>query len=62
VRFTGGELQFGGIVTDSEHQSASEMFVADITELVVTGLNDDATKLVIESWTTARGLTVVERD
>jgi len=37
------------------------MFVADITELVVTGLNDDATKLVIESWTPARGLTVVER-
>jgi len=39
-----------------------EMFIADITEVVITGLNAEATKLVIESWTPARGLRKVERD
>ena len=39
-----------------------EMFVADITEVVITGLNADATKLVVESWTPERGLRRVERD
>jgi hypothetical protein len=39
-----------------------EMFVADIAEVVVTGLNDEVTKLVIESWTPDRGLRKVERD
>jgi len=39
-----------------------EMFVADITEVVVTGLNDEANKLVVESWTPERGLQRVERD
>jgi hypothetical protein len=38
------------------------MFVADITEVVITGLNAEATKLVIESWTPAHGLRRVERD
>ena len=39
-----------------------EMFVADITEVVITGLDDAATKLVVESWTPERGLRRVERD
>ena len=39
-----------------------EMFVADITEVVVTGLDAEATKLVVESWTPERGLRRVERD
>jgi hypothetical protein len=38
------------------------MFVADITEVVITGLNDQATKLLVESWTPARGRRRVERD
>lgn len=38
-----------------------EMFRADITEVVVTGLNDEATLLVIESWTPGRGLCRIER-
>src|SRR4051794_13800757 len=33
-----------------------EMFVADISEVVVTGLNAEATMLVVESWTPDRGL------
>ena len=39
-----------------------EMFVADITEVVITGLNAAANKLVVESWTPERGLRTVERD
>ena len=43
-------------------QLDGEMFLADITEVVITGLNADATKLVVESWTPERGLRRVERD
>jgi hypothetical protein len=39
-----------------------EMFVADISEVVVTGLNDEANKLVVESWNPERGLQRIERD
>lgn len=39
-----------------------EQFVADITEVVITHLNDQANKLVVESWTPERGLRTVERD
>ncbi len=39
-----------------------ELFVADITEVVITHLDAEATTLVIESWTPARGLRTVERD
>ena len=38
-----------------------ELFTADITEVVVTGLNDDATLLVVEWWTPTDGLRRVER-
>lgn len=37
------------------------MFLADVTEVVVTSLDATATKLVVESWTPARGLRRVER-
>jgi hypothetical protein len=39
-----------------------ELFVADIHEVVVTGLNPEATKLVVESWTPVRGRRRLERD
>lgn len=38
-----------------------EAFVADITEVVFTHLDAEATMLVVESWTPGRGLRVVER-
>ena len=44
------------------NQPDGEMFVADITEVVITALNPEATKLVVESWTPDRGLRRVERD
>ena len=43
-------------------QPEGELFVADIAEVVITGLNPEATKLVIESWTPQRGLRRFERD
>jgi hypothetical protein len=43
-------------------EADGQMFVADITEVVITGLNAEATKLVVESWTPERGLRRVERD
>ena len=43
-------------------QPDGETFVADITEVVITRLNAEATKLVVESWAPERGLRTVERD
>ncbi len=42
-------------------QPDGELFVADISEVVVTGLDAGATRLVIESWTPERGRRRVER-
>jgi hypothetical protein len=47
--------------TGSEHPD-SDTFIADITEVAITRLNEDATRLVVESWTPERGLRRVERD
>jgi hypothetical protein len=49
-----------GSATD-QPQPEGEMFVADITEVVVTGLNQEATMLVVEFWTPTGGLRRVER-
>jgi hypothetical protein len=38
-----------------------EMFTADITEVVITHLDDAATRLVIESWTPERGFRTIDR-
>jgi Pyridoxamine 5'-phosphate oxidase len=53
-----------GPVTAEEpsEQPDGLMFIADITEVVITGLNTEGTKLVVESWTSQRGLRRVERD
>ena len=39
-----------------------DLFRADITEVVLTHLDDAATKLIIESWTPTRGLRQIERE
>ncbi len=46
----------------SDEQPDGQLFVADIREVVVTGLDPEATKLVIESWTPERGRRRIERD
>ena len=47
---------------EGDEQPEGEMFVADITEVVITHLNPEATRLVVESWTPERGHRTVERD
>ena len=47
---------------EAGEQPDGETFIADITEVVITGLNTEAGKLVVESWTPERGLRTVERD
>lgn len=47
---------------EASDEPDGELFVADITEVVITALNADATALVVESWTPERGLRRVERD
>jgi len=44
-----------------DDQPDGELFTADITEVVLTHLNLDGTKLVIEWWTPGRGIRIVER-
>jgi hypothetical protein len=59
-----GEAKISGRAVPVEADGAEgdgEAFVADITEVVVTGLNAEATMLVIESWTPADGLRRIER-
>jgi hypothetical protein len=46
----------------SEDEPDGEMFVADITEVVITALNAEATMLVVESWRPGRGLQRIERE
>jgi hypothetical protein len=48
--------------TDAGDAPDGEAFVADISEVVITGLDAEATKLVVESWTPERGLQRVERE
>jgi hypothetical protein len=46
---------------DNTDGTEGEMFIADITEVVITALNPEGTMLVIESWTPDRGLQRTER-
>ena len=63
AKIAGLAVPAGPITTaDTSEPPAGEMFVADITEVVITHLDPEATKLVVESWTPARGLRIVERD
>jgi hypothetical protein len=66
AKIAGRAIPAGPVTTDAtseaDKQPDGEMFVADITEVVLTGLNAEATKLVVESWTPDRGLRRVERD
>jgi hypothetical protein len=63
AKIAGRAILAGPVTTDeASQQPDGEMYTADITEVVITGLNTEATKLVIESWTPERGLRRVERD
>ena len=53
-----GEAKIAGRATRAD----DGIFVADITEVVFTHLDDEATKLVVEWWTPKQGRRIVERD
>jgi Pyridoxamine 5'-phosphate oxidase len=62
AKIAGRAIPAGPVLPDDQGaQPDGEMFVADIEEVVITGLNDDATLLVIETWTPTGGLRHVER-
>jgi hypothetical protein len=64
AKISGRAVLAGAVPSDAAGEQAppGEMFVADISEVVVTGLDAEATKLVIESWTPERGRRVIERE
>jgi hypothetical protein len=63
AKIAGRAIPAGPVTTDEATEGPDgEMFVADITEVVITGLNAEATRLVVESWTPERGLRKVERE
>jgi hypothetical protein len=63
AKIAGRAIPAGPVATgESSEQPDGEMFVADITEVVITALNAEGTKLVVESWTPERGLRRLERD
>lgn len=63
AKVAGTALPAGPVTTDGSSEAPDgEMFVADITEVVVTCLDEEATRLVIEWWTPDQGLRRVERD
>ena len=64
AKIAGRAVADGPIATDESAESAEpegEMFTADITEVVVTGLDDQATMLVVEWWTPDGGYHRIER-
>jgi hypothetical protein len=63
AKIAGRAIPAGPVPANDEgNQPDGEMWVADIAEVVITGLNPEATKLVVESWTPSRGLKRIERD
>ena len=63
AKVAGRAIPTGPVTTEeASEQPDGEMFVADITEVVITALNAEGTRLVVESWTPERGRRTVERD
>jgi hypothetical protein len=63
AKVAGRAIPASRVPTDEvDDEPDGEMFIADIAEVVITALNAEATKLVVESWTPERGLQRVERD
>ena len=57
-----GRAVVAGPAGDESAGDGDLLFRADISEVVLTRLNPEATLLVIESWTPRRGLHVVQRE
>ena len=57
-----GEAKVAGRAVEVASEGDAHSFRIDIEEVVVTRLNDAGDRLVIESWSPARGYRVRERD
>jgi hypothetical protein len=57
-----GEGKVAGRGIEVESGSSAHRFLIDIHEVVITGLNQAADRLVVESWTPARGYRRLERE
>ena len=59
-----GEAKIAGraVLPESGDHADGDLFRCDISEVVITRLDPEATMLVIESWTPQRGLRVTERE
>ena len=61
AKIAGRAVPAGPVTAEGSEGPDGESFVADISEVVITCLDDAATMLVVESWTPERGLQRVER-
>jgi len=57
-----GEAKIAGTATEIESDDPAPRFVIDILEAVITHLNQAGDRLVVESWSPARGLRTFERE
>jgi hypothetical protein len=57
-----GEAKIAGTAAEVDSGSDAHHFFIDIQEVVITRLNEAGTRLVIESWSPARGYRQQERE
>ena len=57
-----GEAKIAGTAVEVDSGSAAHRFIIDIEEAVITRLNERGDRLVVESWSLARGHRILERE
>jgi hypothetical protein len=57
-----GEAKIAGIAHEVDSGGDAHRFVIDISEAVITRLNEAGNRLVVESWTPNRGYRTIERE
>ena len=57
-----GEAKIAGTATEVDSDSDAHRFLIDITEVVITRLNEAGNRLVVESWNPGRGFRSMERE
>ena len=57
-----GEAKIAGTAVEVDSGSDAHRFVIDIGEAVITRLNEAGNRLVVESWTPARGHRIFDRE
>ena len=55
AKVAGRAVRIGPVTAPGDEGPDGDLFTADITEVVVTGLDATASRLVIESWTPTGG-------